>query len=107
VEGSALQLDASGRLPGSPGDYPVEDRLRIRGGPVDGQIALSRLLHRQDPLDAIPQPLRSVIRWSVSMEPHQLWATAPFELSVRASRDASPEPLRGEGVAAVYFLSPE
>jgi hypothetical protein len=104
-ETSSLELSPSGRLAGTPRGYPVEANLALSGDAASGDVALVQLLHQQDPLEAIPQPLRSVIRWSVSMEPHQLWTTASYDLSIRLTPGAAATPLKGEGLATIAFLN--
>jgi hypothetical protein len=104
-ETTSVELAASGRLDGTPGSYPVEARLSLSGEAVSGDLALIQLLHHQDPLEAIPQPLRSVIRWSLSMKPHQLWATTSYDLTLQLNPDQPPTPLKGKGLATINYLS--
>ncbi|MEE2662756.1 MAG: hypothetical protein VX681_01450 [Myxococcota bacterium] len=107
LESSRIELDASGRLAGTPRRYPVEAKLRLIGKAAGGELTLGRLLHQQDPLDMIPQPLRGLIRWSLSQKPHQLWTTAPYDLWLQLAPGEAPTPLRGEGLAAIAFLRPQ
>jgi len=106
-ESSAIELDASGHLADTPRRYPAEAKLRLGGKAAGGELTLDRLLHQQDPLEAIPQPLRSLIRWSLSQQPYQLWTTASYDLWLQLAPGEAPTPLRGEGLAAISFLRPQ
>ena len=104
LESTEVVLEATGKLSGTPRSYPVEGRLRIQSPGVHGSIELSRVIHQYDPLDAIPEPMQTLIRWSVKMQPHQVLASAPFELELESAAVEAATGLRGDGVALVGFL---
>ena len=102
-ETTTLALRHVGSLAALPTDFPVEDRWTLASGPVQGEITLREVLHQQDPLAAIPGPLRTLIGWTLTMEPHQAWAAADYDLTIDAEPGDEPEALRGAGVAVIAF----
>lgn len=97
-------LESSGQLAGLTDPYRSEARLDLDSTGVRGSIALQRVLHQQDPLSSIPEPLRTLVGWGLSMDPHQAWATADYDLAIYTAAGNAPTALRGEGVAAIAFL---
>ena len=63
----------------------------------------AEILHQQDPLGAIPQPLRTLLGWTLTMEPHQAWVKARYDLTVEGAGNAQPTRLNGAGIAAIAY----
>jgi hypothetical protein len=84
--------------------YPVPASLEIRGAGLEGRVKLERTFLEHDPLDALPLPVRLLVR--VSMRPHRVWTAAPFEITLATAPGGPPRKFRGSGVAVVTYLNP-
>ena len=79
---TAAQWERHGQVAAAPERYPIEAELLLDSGEVRGAVTLTKILHQQDPLGAIPEPLRTLLGWTLTMEPHQAWAEARYDLTV-------------------------
>lgn len=83
--------------------YPMPARLLARDGGVSLEIGVERLLHRTNPLAAIPQPFRFL--FSLKIDPRFVWADASFHLTL-AGADGEAHAVEGRGILAVIFVNP-
>jgi len=96
-----VTLDSPGRA-ARDRKYPLPGRLVARDGRVSLEIHTGRLLHRTNPLAAVPQPFRFF--FSLTIDPRFVWADASFRL--RLADDGGPRESEGRGILAVIFVNP-
>lgn len=100
---AAPHWERRGHIADAPQSYPIEAELLLDTGEVRGTIALAQILHQQDPLEAIPEPLRTLLGWTLTMEPHQAWVKVPYDLTVEGTGNSKPQHLSGAGIAAIAY----
>lgn len=83
--------------------YPLPGRLLARDGRVSLEVRAERLLHRTNPLAAVPQPFRFL--FSLEIDPRFVWADASFRLTLAGAAGA-PREVEGRGILAVIFVNP-
>jgi hypothetical protein len=83
--------------------YPLPGRLLARAGRVSLEVRAEGLLHRTNPLAAVPQPFRFL--FSLEIDPRFVWTDASFRLTLPAA-DGAPREVEGRGILAIIFVNP-
>jgi len=85
-------------------EYPTPERLEISGAGAEGVIQSGETLASGDPLEAIPQPFRFLL--SFSLRPRRVWTRASYEVRLRSGPDGPESVLKGSGVETITFTNP-
>ena len=85
-------------------EYFVPAGIHWFGTCLDAFAALSRPLLQNDPLEALPQPIRWLV--GLSIKPHRVWATSGFEVTLRACSDRPRLQMLGTGITTLTFMRP-
>jgi hypothetical protein len=99
----SVSVVEEGRLGGDRGrGYKVPTRLRL-SGTAEGEIHFGELLFERSLLGSFPQPLRSLVSWTLDERPLSVWARATINVTLRANSGGDTRHFRGEGAAAISF----
>ena len=102
---AGFQTALAGSLDGlSRPEYSVPAGIRWFGECLDAFAALSRPLLQNDPLQALPQPMRWLV--GLRIKPHRVWATSGFEVTLRACSDRPSIQMLGTGITTLTFMRP-
>ncbi|MED5262008.1 MAG: hypothetical protein VX574_06395 [Myxococcota bacterium] len=102
---AGFETSLAGSLSGlSRPEYFVPAGIHWFGTCLDAFAALSRPLLQNDPLEALPQPMRWLV--GLRIKPHRVWATSGFEVTLRACSNRPPIQMLGTGITTLTFMRP-
>ena len=99
-----FELVFEGENAASTHDYPVPERLIVRGAGIQGVIEVGRSILEHDPLEVAPQPFRWLL--SLSTKPRHLWLESVFELELSGRGEAPTRKISGSGAISIFFVNP-
>jgi hypothetical protein len=85
-------------------NYWIPESMEFGSDRLRGTAHLKKRLHEHHPLGVIPLPLRWL--FSRGMRPFQVWAQAPFHVTLSRDSGGLPDQSQGIGVTVVTFLNP-
>ena len=81
-----FEVELEGKLDANLGKrYPVPSKLVIKGPDIEGEIELSRVVAKDNPMSIIPQPFRFLL--SFKTDPRRAWVESSFRVRLRQRSD--------------------